>query len=308
MKCAVYKKDLTEYWSSMTDNYQIYRPPAEAGSVIVQVAEGCPWNHCSFCGMYKCISYRPKPLAEIVHLIKSAGFQYPNARRIFLADADAMHLPFDFLKKILVLLNRYFPRLSRVNLYANGHSILAKSTVQLHELKQLKMNTLYMGLESGDDVLLETVRKRERAHDMINACIHAQDNGLKMSVMILIGLGGKSGSHDHVIRTAAALNEMQPRILSALRFVPVPHTTMLSNIINNRFELLSEYDEIRELRDILSRTELSKTVFRANHSSIAVPIEGRLPKDMEQILYKLNLLLLSNNLDRIHPSPVPMAM
>lgn len=292
----------------MTDNYQIYRPPAEASSVIIQVAEGCPWNHCSFCGMYKCVSFRPKPMAEIVHLIKTAGCLYPNARRIFLADADTMHLPFDFLKKILVLLNRYFPRLARVNLYANGHSILSKTSAQLQELKQLKMNTLYMGLESGDDTLLEAVRKRERSKDMINACIHAQQNGLKLSVMILIGLGGKSGSHDHAVRTADALNKMQPRLLSALRFVPVPHTTMLSNIINNQFDLLSEYDEIRELRDILSRTDLSHTVFRANHSSNAVPIEGRLPKDKEQILYTLNLLLLSNNLDRNHPSPVPMAM
>jgi radical SAM superfamily enzyme YgiQ (UPF0313 family) len=292
----------------MTDNYQIYRPPAETGSVIIQVAEGCPWNHCSFCGMYKCVSYRPKSLAEIAHLIKSAGSLYPNARRIFLADADAMHLPYDFLKKILVLLNRYFPKLSRVNLYANGHSILSKSSAQLRELKQLKMNTLYMGLESGDDALLESVRKRERSQDMINACIHAQDNGLKLSVMILVGLGGKSGSHDHAVKTAAVLNKMQPRILSVLRFVPVPHTTMLSNVINDQFDLLSEYDEIRELRNILSRTELNQTVFRANHSSNTVPIEGRLPKDKEQILYNLNLLLLSNNLDRIHPSPVPMAM
>jgi hypothetical protein len=101
---------------------------------------------------------------------------------------------------------------------------------------------------------------------------------------------------------------MQPTLLSSLRFVPVPNTVMLSNVINDRFELLSEYEEISELRDILLQTDLHHTIFRANHSSNTVAIEGRLPKDKERILYDLNLLLLSNNLDRTRPSPIPLAM
>jgi len=292
----------------MTTDHQIYRPPAEAGSVIIQIVEGCPWNHCSFCGMYKCVPYRPKTMVEIAHLVKSAASLYPAARRVFLADADALHLPFDLLKKTLDLLNRSFPKLARVNLYANGLSILSKSASQLTELKTLKLHTLYMGLESGDDAILERMRKRERSHDMIEACLHAKNSGLKMSVMFIIGLGGKSDSASHAHHTADVLNKMQPELLSALRFVPAPYTIMLSNVLNDSFELLSEYEEIGELKDILSKTELLHTVFRANHSSNAVILEGRLPKDKERILYHLNLLLLSNNLDRSRPSPMPLAM
>jgi radical SAM superfamily enzyme YgiQ (UPF0313 family) len=292
----------------MTSDHQIYRPPAEAGSVIIQVAEGCPWNHCSFCGMYKCVPYRQKTMVEIALLIRSAASLYPAARRFFLADADAMHLPYDFLKKILDLLNRSFPKLARVNLYANGLSILSKSASQLAELKKLKLHTLYMGLETGDDSILEQMRKRERSRDMIEACILAQSNELKMSVMFVVGLGGKSESASHALRTAAVLNKMQPALLSALRFVPAPYTVMLSNVANESFVLLSEYEEISELKNIISKTDLQHTVFRANHSSNAAVIEGRLPKDKERILYSLNLLLLSNRLDLTKPSAMPLAM
>jgi len=85
-----------------------------------------------------------------------------------------MAMPFSKLKTVLEMLNARFPRLARVNVYANGHSILQKSEAELHELKALKLNTLYMGLESGHEETLRAAGKRETAEEMIEAGRRAQ--------------------------------------------------------------------------------------------------------------------------------------
>ena len=110
-------------------SHTLFRPPAEAYSLIIRIATGCPWNQCTFCGMYKGVQCSFQSLDEIESSISKAWKESPQARRIFLADGDVMALPFDKLKTVLKMLNIRFPRLARVNIYANGHSILQKNLI-----------------------------------------------------------------------------------------------------------------------------------------------------------------------------------
>jgi len=137
-----------------------------------------------------------------------------------------MHLDFQELEKILLMLNKQFKHVTRVSMYANGASILAKTDDQLRRLKELKLHTLYMGLESGDNHTLKEVNKQETAGDMIQAGQRAQAAGLRISVMVLIGLAGKEHSLQHARATAEALNQMQPRLLSALRLIVTSNTPL----------------------------------------------------------------------------------
>ncbi len=279
----------------------LFRPPAEAGSLIFQVARGCPHNSCRFCGMYKGVQYSLRGMEEaLAEFIESAKY-YPDTRRVFLADGDVMLLPFEMLKTYLVALNSLFPRLSRVNVYANGSSILDKAGEQLMELRKLKLNTLYLGFESGSQELLDLVDKGEKVEVMIEAVKRAQACGLRCSVMILLGLGGRTYSKEHAQLTALALNEMQPRLLSALRFVQVANTEMFAG-----FEAVSEYEAVSELRDIIAGLELAKTVFRANHRSNPVPLEGRFPNNKNDLLSLLDSQLNSHELDKNGPGITPM--
>ncbi len=279
----------------------VFRPPAEADSLIFQVAYGCPHNTCRFCGMYKGVKYSIRDMDDVLDEFSSAAAQYPDTSRIFLADGDVMMLPFMSLHTMLLHLNRVFPRLSRVNLYSNGSSILQKSEEELKELKRLKLNTLYLGLESGDQELLDKVNKGERADDMIKAVNTSQQCGLKASVMILLGLGGKHGSARHAELTAEALNRMQPRLLSALRFVQVPGTKMYHD-----YSPVTEYEAVSELMEIIKRLKLDKTVFRANHTSNPVPLRGRFPHDKDILIAELSAILAGEGLDRQGPGPLPL--
>ncbi|MDD4181288.1 MAG: radical SAM protein [Victivallaceae bacterium] len=279
----------------------LFRPPAEANSLIFQVAHGCPHNSCRFCGMYKGVRYHERSEDEVLREFAAVAASCPDETRIFLADGDVMHLPFERLRKYLETLNRCFPALARVNSYANASSILSKTQEQLQELRRLKLNTLYLGLESGSSTVLDMVKKQETPQSMIEAVQLAQSCGFTCSVMILLGLGGKKYRDEHITRTIEVLNAMQPRLLSALRFIPVPNTVM-----PNEYAEVSEHEGVDELCQIIAGLELRRTVFRSNHSSNPVPLAGRFPADKTKMLSELDFLLKSNRLDRSGPGMKPL--
>ena len=251
--------------------------------------------------MYKGVPYRVRPPQEVLAEFAHAARRWPEARRVFLADGDVMALSFERLRTMLEALNRLFPQLARVNLYANGSSINAASDAELSALRELKLSTLYLGLETGDEELLLRVAKGETAAGMCEAVRRAQAAGLKCSVMVLLGLGGKAGSARHAEATAAALNRMQPRLLSALRYVEVPGADMFEG-----YRTASEYDAVGELIRLLRGLELTQTVFRANHTSNPVPLEGRLPRDREALVAQLERLL--PRLDQSGPGRLPFSL
>jgi radical SAM superfamily enzyme YgiQ (UPF0313 family) len=287
-------------------NHPQFRPPAETESLILQIDQGCPHNRCTFCGMYRHLAYRRLPMAEVQSLIVGEARRHPDARRVFLADGDVMGRPYGELRDILLMLNESFPGLARVGIYANGRSIAAKTVEELRALRQLKLHTLYMGLESGDEGVLKRCKKGDTAAQMVTAGVTAQAAGLRMSVMILLGLGGQDRGAAHARQTAEALNRMQPRLLSALRVIPIAGTELADEAAGGRFQQLTEWQAVAELRDIIERLEMESTVFRANHASNVVPLEGRLPRDKMRLLAELDPLLASSELDRESPGPAPL--
>ena len=282
-----------------------FRPPAEANSLILQIDEGCPHNQCAFCGMYKHIPYRKRPIDEVMALISEQASRYPETRKIFLADGDVMVRPFSELQQTLEKIVQLFPHLIRVSAYTNGTSIISKTNSELAALKKLKLHTLYMGLESGDAETLKQMGKHETVKEMVEGGVKAQQAGLRMSVMILLGLGGQEHSRIHAEQTAEALNQMQPRLLSALRVIPVKGTKLYNDFRNGSFQMLTEYKVIEELKLLIECLDLTKTVFTANHSSNILPIEARLPRDKQTLVRNLQRLLESNSLDHKTPGPLP---
>ncbi len=281
----------------------VFRPPAEADSVIIQLAHGCPHNRCLLCGMYKGVRYRVEPWAAIAAQIDDAAAGWPDAMRFFLADGDAMALPFELLERTLLALREAFPFFARASLYANGSSMAAKSDAELAALKALGLSTLYMGMESGDDEILRLVKKGESSGGMLEGVRKAKSQGLKVSVMVLLGIGGRARSASHVERSAALLDEMNPDLLSFLKMVRLPGLPMYEGFVEQ-----SERGAVSEMREIVARLDLDACVVRANHSSIPWPIGGRLPKGKDKLLRELDQSLNSGILDADGPGRIPSAL
>jgi len=247
--------------------------------------------------MYKHVCYQCRSLDEIRKMIVTEVHNTPHIQRIFLADGDVMRRPFGELEAILRELAVHFPHLARVNVYATGSGIMAKTSAELLALRALKLHTLYLGLESGDTEILRRVKKGETVEVMVEAGRLAQTCGFKISVMILLGLGGAERTHPHAVATAEALNLMQPRLLSALRVVPVPGTELHDEVVAGRFKPLTELQVVQELRLMVQHLNLTNTIFRANHTSNPIPLEARFGRDQTRLLIELDRLIASGNLD-----------
>lgn len=267
------------------------RPPAEAYSFLLQITTGCSSNHCSFCGAYLNKQFRIKDYEEVAADIGEGAQLWPDTRRVFLMDGDALVVPDDKLLKIIRLLNSSFPALSRISSYANGYNITKRSLESLKRLRDNKLKLMYIGLESGSQKVLDLTGKRSSAIEMVEAVKKAREAGIKSSVIVLLGLGGKEHSLEHARETITALNEMQPELLSFLTVMLVPGTRLFNEANTGRFTELEPYELLTEMNEIISGLELKKTVFRSDHASNYLPLDGRFPHDKSRIIKTLELAL-----------------
>lgn len=266
----------------------IIRPPSEADSYLLQITYGCSHNKCAFCGTYLGTKFRVRHIDEILTDITMAHKYIPHTRRVFLCDGDAMMLPEKHLLKILEALNMAFPDLQRIGIYANARDILKKDEMELAELSRHKLTIGYLGLESGNDEILKRINKGATSKEMIEAVQKAQRNGIKMSVIGLIGLGGKKLSEEHALDTAKAVNLMNPRYFSLLTLILVPDTPLADDYEKGEFNLPEAEDMVKEIRTVVANIESEHTIFRANHASNYAPLAGTFNKDKKRLLSEID--------------------
>jgi len=271
----------------------VFRPPSEARSLILQVSNGCSYNKCTFCEMYTAEQkkFKPKAISEIEKEVKAVASQMSDMRRFFLADGDAMTLSFRRLKEILLCINKYFPKLERVTAYCLPRNIKNKSVEELDELRQLGLTMVYVGCESGDDKVLECVQKGETFETSKAALLKLKAAGVKSSVMILNGLGGRKFSEQHAVNTARLMNETQPEFVSTLVVSFPMGDERFKAGFQGDYDALQQNELFNEIRTFIANLELDNTVFRSDHASNYLVLKGQLGADKQQILDKIDLAL-----------------
>lgn len=265
----------------------VIRPPSEGSSFLLQITTGCSSNHCTFCGAYQGKEFRFKEEQEIYSDIRQWAAANPKTRKAFLLDGDALVVGNSRLVRILKELQKNMPSLRRISSYANGYNITVRSDAELKELFDNKLKLLYIGLESGSQEILTQCRKKSTAQEMIQAVNRAQKSGIKASVIVLLGLGGRQHSKVHVRDTIKAINEMQPNFLSFLCLMLIPGTPLYADAQRGKFQELKARELLEQSYEIIKGLELKKTIFRSNHASNYLSLEGILPRDKEQLLIVL---------------------
>jgi len=277
----------------------LYRPPSEARSLIFQVTLGCSFNECSFCDMYRSKEYSERPWEEIKTEIDMMAKQLPDTTRVFLADGDALNLDADYLVKIVKYIYEKFSNLERISCYAMPMNILKKTPEELKKMYDAGLTMFYLGIESGSDIVLKKVTKGATSKTIIKSVNKAKDAGYRMSCMVILGLGGKKYSKEHIQGTAEVISACSPQYVGAL-------TLYLENGIkdeflqkyNGEFVRLNDDEALNELEDLLSKIETNEEIiFRANHGSNAYTIKGTFPQDKQKMLEQLRWM-------REHPEVV----
>ena len=272
------------------DDYDtpVFRPPSEAASFILRVTRGCAHNSCTYCNMYRGVKFEKLSDDQIMRQIAMAySTDAEGVRRVFLADGDALVLPTERLLNILAVLKKYFPNLERVSSYAAPRDILAKSVEELTELRRAGLALLYYGMESGDAQTLKDIRKGVNDKQSIEAGKRVIAAGMKLSIMIILGIAGKEGSTRHALATAHAINEIKPSMLSALSLMLYRGSELKEQFERGEFHPLTPAQLMEELKLIMEHVDLPESehmIFRSNHVSNYIRLAATLPRDKEQLL------------------------
>lgn len=262
----------------------IFRPPSEANSILLQVTCGCSHNKCTFCGMYKGVRFSLKDESVIFSDIDFAANHCRRQTRLFLCDGDVLNIPQKRLVPILRRIKDKLPWVTRISTYANTKSIMRKTPEQLQELRDLGLALAYMGLESGDDVTLAMINKGADSKRMIEMGQKIQKAGIKLSVTVLLGVAGRDRSQIHASETGRVLSAIDPKFVGALSLMLVPETPLYDENRAGRFALPNAMEMLGELRTMIAATNLTGGMFHANHASNYLPIKARLPRDKEAVL------------------------
>ncbi len=259
----------------------IIRPPSEAGSLLLQVTVGCSHNKCTFCPTYKEKKFRIKTLDEIEEdILEASG--YGHIERVFLCDGDALIMPMRKLAPVIESINRNIQGVTRIGLYGNAKSILRKKPEELLELKDMGVTIVYMGVETGNDEILEEVNKGATARQMVEAGQKIKEAGITLSVTVLLGIGGRAKSMAHALDTASVLTKMDPDYVGALTVMVVPGTLLHEQQLSGEFELPDTFGFLKELGIMVANSTFTHCFFTSNHASNYLPIRARMPQEKEK--------------------------
>lgn len=270
----------------------IYRPPGEWKSYLLQTTIGCSNNTCTFCGMYLDKKFHIRPMADILEDIRMAKAYYGDVERVFLCDGDAIIMRTQELLTILEALHRAFPSLQRVTTYAGPRSTLAKTPEELRTLREAGLTRAYLGVETGCDALLKQVKKGVDAAQMLEAGVRLREAGMDLWVMVILGLAGTGEpSRRHMLDTAAMMNEIKPRHLSALTLTLDPGTELYQDYRAGRFHPITPRESLLEAKLLLENLTVDPLHFTCNHASNYLPLKGGLPEDRDRFLAMLDRAL-----------------
>jgi len=274
----------------------VYRPPSEAYSLLVQATVGCSSaaaGRCYFCNstvFNRTIpekKFRIRPTDEILEDIEIGARQYgKGVDKIFLLDSNAMVIKTPELLRIVKKCYETFPNLKQVSCYACCEDILRKTDGELLELRKAGLNLVFVGLESGDQEVLDLINKGATVENQIEAVVKANRAGIQTSVTVILGLGGKRLSTQHAINTGKAATKMNPSFFAALTLMLVPGTVLDDMIKRGEFELVTDpVDVLKEVELMIKNIDApGPVVFRTNHASNYLPLRGVLPGDKERLL------------------------
>lgn len=306
----------------MSDNFirpDILRPPSEAYSYFLPLTYGCSNHRCTFCrfhgvklvlrdfddvkreidAMYLYLTQRivVPGIDKIVYYLLDNW----DGRKVFLQDGDALVYPSDKLKSAVEYLNSKFPGIERIASYATPEVLLKRSVEQLRELRDLKLTILYMGVESGDDDVLEYVCKGVNHQQIIEAGRKVKESGITLSVTVILGLGGKEGSHKHAVETAKTLSAMDPDYVGALTLTITEDAPIYQELISGRFNPLTPFETLEELKIMIENSNFTRCFFSSVHASNYLTVRGILPDDRAKMLAQIEKVLAKRDPALLRP-------
>ncbi len=275
----------------------VIRPPVEAYSLLIAVTGGCSWNSqtggCRFCGTYKGIyggiqPYAVRPLEDVLQDIDKYGKLHYDGFPVFLAGGNPTSLPTEHLATIIKYIRERIKNVPRVSCYARALDILRKSDEELKELAEAGLDIVYCGLESGSDTILRMMRKGINSKGYIKAGKKVMKSGIKLSLYVILGLGGYKYTEEHAIETARVLTEINPTIFRFRTLNILPNTELYKEVQEGKFKILKPVDALKEEYKVIDNLGPNVTsAFRNDHISNYCDVESENIREDRAVVLKI---------------------
>ncbi len=267
----------------------VYRPPSEAGSLIIQATLACPHNRCGFCSMYKDRSFRVRPHQEVVEDLDLALGTYgrDGVRTIFLADGNSAVLSTRKLVAIGEAARQRFPLLERITVYGSAQYLVKKSQQDWRLIARAGITRIHSGLESGDATTLEEIDKGVTPEEAVEAYRHVKGAGIELSAYVMVGVAGIERWREHALGSARVLSEAPPDFVRLRTFIPSVGTPWHRRWQEGRLTLLSPYEALSETRLMIENLS-GPTQLLSDHISNFLDVQGRLPNQRDALLEQID--------------------
>ena len=185
--------------------------------------------------MFREKRFHIRKIEEIFKDIDEARSTFRHVGSIFLIDGNVLALKTESLSKILRKITSTFPECSKIALYAGFNDLRRKSVEELKELRQAGLTLAYTGLESGDRVTLERIKKGLTPEQAKKGMAKAKVAGIDILVSIIFGIGGKERSREHIVETTRLLNMMKPEQIAPMALAVQPGTELAKQVETGEF-------------------------------------------------------------------------
>jgi radical SAM superfamily enzyme YgiQ (UPF0313 family) len=285
----------TRRYNQAMYDFPPYRPPSEANSALIRVTRGCPWNHCTFCGMYKDIGFEFRPLEPIKEDIGLANELFPLSRTVFIGDSEILLHP--DIVEIVALIRETLPSAERLTAYARAHTLARLPQEKLNRLKKAGLSRLHVGLESGDLHILKSIRKGATPDIMIRGGQKARASGFELCFYVLCGIGGEDNWRNQADGTAEVINRVNPDFIRLRTLSLVSIAPLFESWQSGRFTTITPLSRLKETRRLIEKLELTNCELASDHVTnylwaaegiIYRGVDGRLPMDKENLLAELD--------------------
>lgn len=226
----------------------VYRNPYWPTFPLLQITQGCTHNKCKFCNMYAGVDFRMQPMEWIEEDLQELAEVVPDATTIQLLSANPLALSFEKLEPILLLINKYLPKMEYIYAATRVTDIRNKTVEQLKRMKALGVREISLGVESGDDWTLERIHKGYRAADILEQCHKLEEAGIDYWMTFLNGVAGREHSHDHAVNSAKIFSRCKPMLVGTGGLTLFPGTPLLEEAERGEFTPLSEKEMLIELK------------------------------------------------------------
>lgn len=229
----------------------VYRNPYWPTFPLIQITQGCTHNSCKFCTMYKDVPFRMQPMEWIEEDLKELRATVPHAKTIQLLSANPMALTYDRLMPRLELIRKYLPELEHMYTATRVSDLKNKSVDELRRLREVGLNEISLGVESGDDWTLQRINKGYSAQDILVQCHKLEEAGIAYWMTFLNGVAGREHSHEHAVNSALIFNQCKPMLVGTGGLTLFPGTPLLEEAQRGEFTPLTEQELMEELKTFL---------------------------------------------------------